>query len=81
LHELLAGPHAAGLAALRRIAIETLARPHLLPVLRAAPEVVAALQADPEALPDLARRTGRALMMRSDPSIAAAKWSIEYRDA
>ncbi|HEY7578486.1 MAG TPA: ribonuclease E/G, partial [Acetobacteraceae bacterium] len=81
LHELLVGPHAAGLAALRRIAIETLARPHLLPVLRAAPEVVAALQADPEALPDLARRTGRALMMRSDPSIAAAKWSIEYRDA
>ncbi|HEY7578734.1 MAG TPA: ribonuclease E/G [Acetobacteraceae bacterium] len=81
LHELLAGPHAAGLAALRRIAIETLARPHLLPVLRAAPEVVAALQADPEALPDLARRTGRALMMRSDPSVPSARWNIEYQDA
>jgi Ribonuclease G/E len=81
LHELLAGPHAAGLAALRRIAAETVAQPHSKPVLHAAPAVVAALQADPEALPDLARRTGRALMMRSDPSLPACEWRIERRDA
>jgi Ribonuclease G/E len=81
LHELLAGPHAAGLAALRRIAIETAAQPHAVPRLRAAPDVVAALQADAGALADLARRTGRALTMRSDPALPASAWTIEHRDA
>lgn len=81
LHELLAGPHAVGLAALRRIAAEAAVTPHLVAALRAAPDVVAALQADREALADLARRTGRALMMRSDPSLPASEWRIEHRDA
>jgi Ribonuclease G/E len=81
LHELLAGPEAAGRAALRRVAAEVAAHPHAAPELRAAPEVVAALQADPEALADLARRTGRALIMRSDPSLPALDWRIEHRDA
>ena len=61
LHELLAGPHAAGLAALRGVAAEHAAAPHRLPALRASPAVVAALQADAEALPDLARRVGASL--------------------
>jgi Ribonuclease G/E len=81
LHELLAGPHAAGLVALRRIAAEAAVQPHSVPGLRAAPDVVAALQADPEALPDLARLTGRGLMMQSDPSLPASEWRVERRDA
>ena len=81
LHELLAGPHAAGLAALRLIAAEHAEAPHRLPALRASPAVVAALQADAEALPDLARRAGRPLILRADPTLAAAEWTIEGRDA
>jgi len=79
LHELLVGPHAAGLAALRRIATELAARPNRLPVLRAAPAIVAALQADPVALPDLARRAGRPLMLRSDPTVEG--FCLEMPDA
>jgi Ribonuclease G/E len=77
LHELLAGPHAAGLAALRRIAAEVASQPQRMPVLRASPGIVAALQADAEALPDLARRAGRALIMRSDPTLPATGWTLE----
>ncbi len=80
LHEVLAGPHAAGLAALRRIATRVAASPHRSPALRASPSVVAALQADPEALPDLARRTGRPLMLRADPRLDATGWVIEGDD-
>ena len=47
LHEQLAGPHAAGLAALRRIAAEVAAHPHRLPVLRASPAIVARCGAMP----------------------------------
>ena len=79
LHELLAGPHAAGLAALRRITADLAVRPDRLPVLRAAPAIVAALQADPVALPDLARRAGRPLMLRSDPTMEG--FSLEMPDA
>jgi Ribonuclease G/E len=77
LHEMLAGPHAAGLAALRALAREAAARPGLRPVLVAAPDVVAALQADQEALADLARRAGHPLMLRSDPALAAGAWMME----
>jgi Ribonuclease G/E len=77
LHELLAGPHAAGLAALRHIAAEHAATPHRLPVLRAAPAVVATLQADAEALSDFARRTGRALILHADPALRGAEWVTE----
>jgi Ribonuclease G/E len=80
LHELLAGPHAAGLEALRRIAAEVASPPHRLPALRASPAIVAALRGDAEALADLARRAGRALILRSDPNLPATAWSIEVND-
>jgi len=81
LHELLAGPHAAGLAALRHIAAIVAAPPHRLPALRASPAIGAALRADTEALPDLARRAGRSLILRSDPNLHATAWITEANDA
>ena len=80
LHELLAGPHAAGLAALRCIAAEVASPPHRMPALRASPAIVAALRGDAEALADLARRAGRALILRSDPNLPATAWTIEASD-
>jgi Ribonuclease G/E len=80
LHELLAGPHAAGLAALRAIAMQVGVAPHRLPVLRASPAIVSALQADAEALAALAHRAGRALTVRSDPGLPADRWMIERGD-
>jgi hypothetical protein len=80
LHELLAGPHAAGLAGLRQLAAEAAAQPHRALALRASPGVVAALQSDAEAAADLARRTGRDLVLRSDPSMPGNFWRIEPRD-
>jgi len=80
LLELLEGPHAAGLAALRTIAAEVAARPYLAPALRGSPQVIGALQADADALADLARRTGRALIVRADPSLPATGWHIERSD-
>lgn len=77
LHELLAGPHAAGLAALRRVAAELASRPGWAPALRAAPGVAAALRGDPVALPDLARRAGRPLMLRADPALPPLGWTLE----
>lgn len=73
LHELLAGPLAAGLAALRAVAAEPTNRA----TLRAAPAVVAALQADPVALPYLARRATYPLILRSDPTLPPSTWIIE----
>ncbi len=77
LHENLAGPHAAGLAALRQAASEIAANPGRALALRAAPSVVAALAADPVALDELARRAGRPLKLRADPSLPAAAWVLE----
>lgn len=77
LHERLAGPHAAGLRALRRIAADAAARPAASFALRAAPDVAAALHEDAEALADLARRTGRPLMLRSDPALPRGGAAIE----
>ena len=76
LHEMLAGPHAAGLAALRHLA-PALPGARGSAHLRAAPTLVAALQSDPVALSDLARRTGRALILQSDPSLPANAWRFE----
>ncbi len=75
LHELRGGPHAAGLAALRRVAAN--AGPARPPALRAAPDVVSALEADPVALPALAHRLGRPLLLSSDPALASGAWVIE----
>jgi ribonuclease G len=77
LHELLAGPHAAGLAALRSLAAEIAARPGRAPALAAAPAVAAALQNDKAALADLARRAGRPLILRPEPALAPLGWHIE----
>jgi len=77
LHERLAGPHAAGLAALRAIADAVAADPSRMPALRAAPAVVSALEQDRAAVADLARRTGRGLIQRSDPSLAGDAWTME----
>ena len=73
LHEMLAGPHAAGLAALRLRAAE----PGRHAALRAGPAVVAALQADTQALADLARRSAYPLILRSDPALPPHTWVIE----
>ncbi len=77
LHELLAGPHAAGLAALRDLVAG--ADMTGAPVLRAAPDVVSALEADPVALPALANRLGRALVLRSDPALPSCATALESR--
>lgn len=77
LHELIAGPHAAGLVALRAVAREAATAPHRAFRLRAAPDVTAGLEADPVALPDLARRTGRPLILVPDPALSSGSWQIE----
>jgi hypothetical protein len=77
LHELLAGPHAAGLAALRQIAAEVAAQPARMPALRASPVVARALEDDTTARGGLARLTGRALILRVDPSLPATGWALE----
>jgi Ribonuclease G/E len=77
LHEALSGPLAAGLLALRVIARATKAVPGRRFSLRAAPAVVAVLQADPVALVDLARITGQALYPHSDPSLPDNGYLIE----
>jgi hypothetical protein len=77
LHELLAGPHAAGLAALRAIAAGHAAAPYRPPMLRASPVIVAALERDTEALSDLARRAGRPLILKADPALGATAWVVE----
>lgn len=74
LHELLAGPHAAGLAALRAVARQAAANPAWPPALHAAPSVLRALQDDTVALDDLRRRTGRALLLQSDPGLGENGW-------
>ncbi len=78
LHELQSGPLAAGLAALRAVAAGLGTDPRTMPALRAAPDVISALRADPVALVDLARRAGRDIIMRSDPSLPGFAWMLEH---
>jgi Ribonuclease G/E len=77
LHELLGGPYAAALVALRQIAASVAGDPARMPALRAAPAVAGALERDRAALADLARRTGRTLILRSDPSLPGNAWTTE----
>lgn len=77
LHERLAGPHAAGLRALRRLAEEIAAIPTHLPTLRAAPAVVAALQTDPVAMADITHHAGRPPTLRADPALPPTSWTLE----
>jgi len=80
LHEMLAGPHAAGLAALRQIMRESARAPHAAFTLRAAPDVALALEHDPIALPALAGRTGRPLIPVVDPALPSGAWHTERAD-
>jgi Ribonuclease G/E len=77
LHELLSGPLAAGLAALRAVMGEYGRDPRGMKAIRAHPAVVSALLADTAALSDLARRTGRQVMLRAEPSLAEVAWTLE----
>lgn len=77
LHELLAGPLAAGVAALRAVLAAFSRDPRGLPAMRAHPGVISALHADPAALPDLVRRTGRNITLQSDPSLPPVAWVLE----
>jgi hypothetical protein len=77
LHELLSGPLAAGLAALRAVMAEFSRDPRAMPAIRAHQTLVSALQADPVALHDIARRTGRDVTLRSDPSLPVTVWVLE----
>lgn len=76
LHELLAGPHAAGLRALRALAREIAADPRRPPALAAAPDVAATLARDAAALADLANRAGQPLVLRPDPALAPLGWRL-----
>lgn len=73
LHELAAGPHAAGLRALRAAVRLPLARQRL----RARPGIVAALETDSVALADCARVTAFPLELMSDPGLGGDGWMIE----
>ena len=77
LHEVLSGPHAAALRALRHLAREAAADPATPLRLRTAPDVARALDGDPAARTDLARRTGRALVVISDPACPPGRWTLE----
>jgi ribonuclease G len=77
LHEMLRGPHAAGLAGLCQAVAEALAGPGRHLALRAPPSVIAALEADPEALADAARAMTHRLVLRSDPALAGFICLIE----
>jgi ribonuclease G len=69
LHERLAGPHAAGLAALRALARAARQNPSLRPALRASPAVTAALKSDQAALADFAHLSTHDLILRNDPAL------------
>lgn len=78
LHELLAGPHAAALAALRAADRVAAAPPHRLPGLVVGLEVATALERDRAACDALARRAGRPISIRMDPSLPALAWSLDH---
>ena len=77
LHELLAGPHATGLAALRRLVAEAAADPARPRALRAASAIATALMGDAAARADVARLTGRELVLRGDASLGPGRWRVE----
>ncbi len=77
LHELMTGPLAAGLAALRQALVAMIAHPSAPVTLRAAPAVVAALEADRVGLTMLAHRAGRPLTMRVDLGLGDGAWRLD----
>ena len=77
LHELLAGPHAAALAALRAALREVAVPPHRLPSLVASPAVAAALDRDQAARGALAARAGQPIRVRADAVLPEPSWRLE----
>jgi len=77
LHALLAGPHAAGLVALRQLDRDCAADPATARHVVAAPDVHRALADDAVATGDVLRRTGRPLVVRSDPTLAPGTARVE----
>ena len=77
LHELLAGPHAAALAALRAALRQVAVSPHRLPRLVASLAVARALEQDAAARAALAARAGQPISIRVDASLPATSWSLE----
>ena len=77
LHEVLAGPHAAALAALRHAARQAAATPHIRLALRAAPSVIDAVRADPIATADFTALAGHPISLRPDPTLPPMAWKIE----
>jgi Ribonuclease G/E len=77
LHELLSGPHAAGLAALRRALAELAASPGQSLSLHAAPAIVTALETDKVALDAFACRTGSRLKLHAEPAFTATTWTLQ----
>lgn len=76
LHELLGSPLGAGLAALRAAERRAASGMPALSI-RASIAVVTALQADGEALSQFAQRTASPILLRMDPNLTAASWTIE----
>ncbi len=77
LHEMLTGPHAAGLAALRALARSLAHTPWHPPVLHVTPPIAAALLADPVALDESAVLAGQRLRLITHPALPAPGWSLE----
>jgi ribonuclease G len=77
LAALLEGPHSAGLAALRHAVREQAARPSHEPAIHAAPSVIDAILADPAALADYQRRTGRRPKLHSDRAMPMCAWELK----
>ena len=80
LAEVMAGPLAAGLAALRAAAAAVTARPERRLVLRAAPAIITALREDGAGLADFARRAGRGIGLEEFRAAAVPPWTIEEPD-
>ncbi len=76
LHEVLAGPHAAGLRALRAAMERVMSAPGEAPVLRAAPAIVAALERDVVAQDAFSRRTGHRLTLIAETALAPLGWRV-----
>jgi Ribonuclease G/E len=81
LHERLAGPHAAALAALRQIASEAAAHPGHRFTLTAAPAIIAALHADRDACAALAHHHTYPIILHGDPTYPPSKTQIEHAHA
>jgi len=77
LAALLGGPHAAGLAALRKAVQEQAAQPERTQSLAASPDVADAVLADVGAMADFRRRTGRGLELQVDRGLPTCGWLLK----